>query len=194
MQWSSNRLVLGSTSPRRAELLSLLGIEFDVIAPNVDESPLVEERPSELAARLADLKGQSVLSGLEAGRLVLAADTVVSLDGRIFGKPVDRDDAMHMLGCLRGEVHDVWSALWLGCVEVGVVFTTTVKTQVFVRSVSDEELLDYISLGESLDKAGGYGIQGRGSTLISAINGDYYAVVGLPLSALWEALRSLEFL
>jgi nucleoside triphosphate pyrophosphatase len=175
-------LVLASTSPRRVELLGLLGVPFRAVAPDgVDETPAVGERPVGLAQRLAVEKARSV-----DGAPVIAADTVVEVDGDILGKPVDADDARRMLQRLSGRTHQVHTAVAVRSaahVEVEVV-TTAVR---FVP-LADEAIEWYLATGEPFDKAGAYAIQGAGGAFVEGVEGSVSNVVGLPLPTVVQLL------
>jgi len=197
-------LILGSTSPRRAELLRLIGLPFRVLTGDYHEpSPAPgEEAPAYIghASREKALAAARMLP--PAAALVLGADTLVIapalghaesplLHGRpveVMGKPRDAADAFRMLDALAGRAHTVISSFSLLCHPEGEIITGTVETRVIFRALSEREIRDYIATGEPLDKAGAYGIQGRGAVLVERIEGDYYTVVGLPLARLWEAL------
>jgi len=176
-------LVLASTSPRRVELLGLLGVPFRAVAPDgVDETPVVGERPVGLVRRLAVEKARSV-----DGAPVIAADTVVEVDGDILGKPVDADDARRMLRRLSGRTHHVHTAVAVRSgerVEVEVV-TTAVR---FVP-LADEAIEWYVGTGEPFDKAGAYAIQGTGGALVDEVHGSVSNVVGLPLTTVVRLLE-----
>jgi septum formation protein len=176
-------LVLASTSPRRRELLSVLGIPFRAVAPvDVDETPLDGEPAADLVRRLAVAKARSV-----EGEPVLAADTVVEIDGEILGKPVDADDARRMLRRLSGRVHRVHTGVAVrsaDTVELDVV-TTSVR---FVP-LSSDAVEWYVASGEPLDKAGAYAIQGRGGVFVEGVEGSASNVVGLPLATVVELLE-----
>lgn len=170
-------MILASGSPRRAELLEQVQIEFDVIVPDVDETPLLKESPQDFVLRMARTKAAAVDPGPDC--VVLAADTVVVLEGRILGKPVDRNDGIAMLMALGGREHQVLTAIaGRSASNEGEALVAT-----RVRFVPvDESLAEaYWATGEGADKAGGYGIQGIGGILAESITGSYSAVVGLPL-------------
>ena len=175
-------LVLASRSPRRADLLSMLGIQFEVDPADIPEEVLPGEEPVEHTRRLAEEKARTV-AGHRPGRLVLGGDTVVVRDGTILGKPRDADHAVAMLLSLAGRAHEVVSALALaepdGCVHAGVSRTT-----VRMRSFGEEEARAYVATGEPMDKAGAYAIQGAGAVLVESLEGDYFTVVGLPVPLL----------
>lgn len=178
------RLILASKSPRRHELLSILGIPFDRLAPKVDESPRPHEGPGEMVMRLSLDKARDVL--LEKKGLVIAADTAVFINGRVLGKPKDEEDASNMLSLLSGAVHEVYTGLALsdGKKEICEVE----RTNVCFRPLSKEEIACYIKSKEPMDKAGAYGIQGLGALFVKGIEGDYFNVVGLPLCLLGRIL------
>ena len=197
-------LILASASPRRAELLRSAGYTFDVVVTDVDESIAPGESPSIYVRRLAADKSaaaqSSVVSGAGRGsegpperghdqQVILGADTTVVVDGEILGKPRDDEDARHMLRRLSGNTHQVMTGVSLrqGAFEVGRVETSLV---VF-RALTDEDISWYVASGEGRDKAGGYAIQGLASRFIPSISGSYSNVVGLPVAAVDELMRSL---
>ena len=174
---SSKRLILASGSPRRAELLKQVHIDFQVIVPDVDETPLPQEPPEAYVLRMARIKTAAVDPGSDS--VVLAADTVVVLDDRILGKPKDRNDGIAMLIALGGREHQVLTAI--AGRSANAAAHELVATR--VRFVPIDEILAeaYWATGEGADKAGSYGIQGIGGILAESITGSYSAVVGLPL-------------
>lgn len=183
------RLRLASGSPRRRALLHDLGWEFDVCSPEVDERPCPGEAPERLCERLARLKAEAGAEGAGKDALVLAADTIVVIDGRVLGKPTDREDARRMLSLLQGREHHVMTGValrWSGRTISGVERTT-----VRFRQLTDAEVAAYAATGEGDDKAGAYAIQGKGALLVSAIEGDYFNVVGLPLCRLGRMLEGV---
>ncbi len=188
------RIVLASTSPRRSALLSQIGMPFEVVAPNVDESRYsFEADPAGTAERLALDKARSVAGRIHAlGSLILGADTVVLFEGRILGKPRDAGDACAMLRRLTGHAHRVLTAFAL--LEAGTNRAVTVHewTTVYMRECSDDEIRAYVETGEPLDKAGSYGAHALGAGLITRIEGCFYNVIGLPLARLLESLRTFE--
>lgn len=181
------KLILASASPRRAALLTEAGISFEVCVADVDERALPGETPGEMVARLAQLKAERVAAS-HSGRLVLAADTVVVLDGEALGKPVDADHAKAMLRRLSGRPHEVLTGFCLAGGE-GPVIIRTVSTRVFFRELGDGEIERYVASGIPLDKAGAYGIQADSFCMVSRIEGSYSNVVGLPMT---EVLAGLE--
>ncbi|HAF68149.1 MAG TPA: septum formation protein Maf, partial [Acidimicrobiaceae bacterium] len=168
------QLVLASSSPRRKELLSFLGVDFIVSVPDVDESLIIGEKAEEYVQRVASQKVLAV-----EGFVVLGADTCVVLEDQIYGKPVDLDNAEFMLRALSGKVHQVVSGV---AVRTGdQLAVTVVRTDVEFVPL-DQRLIDwYLGLGESLDKAGSYALQGAGASLVKAISGSHSNVIGLPL-------------
>ncbi|MCY3770654.1 MAG: Maf family protein [Gemmatimonadetes bacterium] len=188
------RIVLASTSPRRSALLGQIGIPFEVVAPDVDESRYsFEADPAGTAERLALDKARSAAGRIDApGSLVLGADTVVLFEGQILGKPRDADDACAMLRRLTGRTHRVLTAFAL--LEAGTNRAVTVHewTTVYMRSFSADEIRAYVDTGEPLDKAGSYGAHALGAGLITRVEGCFYNVIGLPLARLLESLRTFE--
>lgn len=183
------RVRLASSSPRRRTLLSDLGWDLEVLSPDVDESHRPGEGPAELCERLARLKAGACAA--DGDLPVVAADTVVAIDGLALGKPTDRREACAMLHRLQGRTHEVmtglavsWRGRLLSCVE---------RTSVTFRPLSEEAVRAYAASGEGDDKAGAYAIQGRGALLVSEIRGDYFNVVGLPLCRLGQMMESLGF-
>ena len=182
------RVILASGSPRRRELLSSLGLEFEVYKPDVDESHSEHEEPEELCARLSRLKAEAVAQRFPEA-VVIAADTIVVIDGLVLGKPRDREDAISMLGILQGREHEVLTGLTV-CFG-GKVMTHVEHTLVRFRKLNDSEIRAYTATGECDDKAGGYAVQGKGSLLVEGITGDYFNVVGLPVCRLGLMLHKL---
>jgi len=184
--------ILASASPRRRQLLGRIGLDFTVAVPGCDESgvsPLPEVAVKELSLRKAKA------TELSQGQIVIAADTVVALDGQVLGKPEDEDDAKRMLRALSGKKHFVYTGVTVGALREGVAeyVTEVCETAVFFRELSENEICEYVSGGSPMDKAGAYGIQDAfGSTAVSRIEGDYYNVVGLPLCMLREILNKVE--
>ena len=172
------RVILASQSPRRRELLSLVGITHEVMPADVDERVLDGERPAPHAERLARAKART-LADRHPEALVIAADTIVVIDGRILGKPVDAAEARQTLRLLSGREHVVFTAV---AVARGAdVASEVAEVTVAFRALGDDEIAAYVETGEPLDKAGSYGIQGYGATIVERIDGDYFAVMGLSL-------------
>ena len=177
------KIILASQSPRRKELLDRMGIQdFETISPNVDESAFHGLPPEELVRRLSAEKAAAVAGRAGEDAIVIAADTVVALEGAVLGKPADELDAFKMLSALSGVRHQVYTGVTV-C-RGGEKQTAHEVTDVTFRELSEEEIEHYIATGEPMDKAGAYGIQGYGALLIQGISGDYYNVMGLPVCRL----------
>jgi len=183
-------LVLASASPRRKFLLGLVGFEFEVVPPTVDEEEHADEDPMTHVLRLAEVKARSVAAGLKSG-LVLGADTIVLLEGEILEKPADEHEAFAMLSRLSGVWHIVYTGLAVVDAATGERAAGYETTRVKIRKMSPEEIRAYIDTGEPMDKAGSYGIQGYGAAIVEAVDGCYFNVVGLPLVRLLRVLRNL---
>jgi septum formation protein len=183
------RFVLASASPRRRELLDLIGIPHVVDPADIDESMHVAELPVAHVERLAREKASKV-AGRHHGALVIAADTVVVLDGRVMGKPRTEDQAYDMLSDLSGATHTVLTGM--ACAFNGELESSVDDVSVTFRSVAKDEIREYIATGEPMDKAGSYGIQGYGATIVRRIDGDYFAVMGLSLVRLVELMQKLR--
>lgn len=181
--------VLASKSPRRKELLKNIGITAEVIPANIDESSVTYHSPTELVTRLAFLKATDVARSFGKDTYVIGADTVVALDGKIFGKPRDIEDAKRMLKSLSGKTHSVFTGYCVVCPKTGAAVSKCEETKVTFREMTDSEIDAYIKTREPMDKAGAYGIQGKGSLFVEKIEGDYFNVVGLPVCALGKLLR-----
>ena len=181
-------IILASNSPRRKELLRQVGVSFTVDPADVDERPLPGERPEDYAVRVA-LDKARVAAARSKNGVIIAADTIVVVDDTILGKPADRNDAERMLTVLSNRVHRVITGLAVIDAASGKTMTNSAVTSVWFRDLSQQEIQSYIAGGEPLDKAGAYGIQGKGALLVKQIEGCYFNVVGLPLSLLGELLR-----
>jgi septum formation protein len=180
------RLVLASASPRRAELLTSAGFDFDVAPADVDETPRPNEPPADYALRVARAKARAA-AGRHEGRPILAADTVVVAGGQLLGKPAGATDAKKMLRLLSGSVHEVLTAVVL--VAGGREAVEVVSTRVRFAPLSDAEIESYVATGEPEGKAGAYAIQGRASRFIDWIEGSWSNVVGLPVAAVYRILK-----
>ncbi|MBP5243108.1 MAG: septum formation protein Maf [Succinivibrio sp.] len=180
------KLILASGSPRRKEFISHLGIDFDVEIPNIDESPVQGETPSELVLRLSRLKADFI-SQNHSDSVVVAADTVVCFNGMILGKPSSREDAFNMIKMLQGQTHTVYTGV---TVQKGnLKRSKVVSTEVTFDSMDDEFIRNYVASGECDDKAGAYAIQGMASMFISQVKGSVSSVVGLPINEVVKYLR-----
>ena len=181
-------IILASGSPRRRELLERMGIEdFDIITSDVDETTDDSLPPAAQVEQLSRRKADAVAAELPSDALVIAADTVVALDGTVLGKPADEADAFRMLSALSGVRHHVYTGVTV--VMGDKVLTRHEVTSVDFRALEPEEVELYIATGECMDKAGAYGIQGYGALLIEGIAGDYYNVMGLPVALLSQMLK-----
>ncbi|MDD3271502.1 MAG: Maf family protein [Syntrophomonadaceae bacterium] len=181
-------IILASSSPRRQSLLKNLGISFSTISVNIDESFLPQESPRDAVRRLARLKAERAVTVLKEDCLLITADTIVVLDGQVMGKPGSEDDALEMLTRLSGRCQEVITAICIRTRARGCEVEDE-TTRVYFRPLSEEEIQAYIASGEPADKAGAYGIQGRGGLLVERIEGCYFNVVGLPLSRLYLMLK-----
>jgi septum formation protein len=179
-------LVLASSSPRRLQLLDMLGIPCRVVVPDVDETRAASEAPEAYVVRLARAKAGAV-AAREPGELVLGADTTVVVRGEVLGKPVSPEEAEVMLGKLAGRTHHVMTGVALA-LDNRVVHALDV-TDVTFRSLDRETIEGYVATGEPMDKAGAYAVQGRGAALIEAIRGDFFSVMGLPLRLVLDLLE-----
>lgn len=184
-------LYLASTSPRRRELLAQAGLEFSVLNVEIDESQRANELPTAYVERLAKEKAEAGFLAVASDEkaVVLAADTIVVLEGHVLGKPQNQTQAHDMLRSLSGRSHVVMTAFAIKTQEQMRV--QRVSTTVFFRPITSKEISWYWQTGEQLDKAGGYGIQSKGGIFVSSISGSYSAVVGLPLAEVVVALRGL---
>jgi septum formation protein len=184
-------IILASGSPRRQEYFQLLGLPFTCIAPDLDESFDPKANPRAVAEELAIRKLNKVLESL-AGKTppwVCSADTLISLDGTIYGKPADRDDAGCMLASFQGRTHEVISAVALFCGRTKKTDCRSVVSVISFASMTAEEIEWYLDSGEWEDAAGAYKIQGKASCFISKIEGSYSGIVGLPLREFYDMLR-----
>ena len=175
------RLVLASQSPRRAQLLRMLGLTFDTVPAAVDETYYPGEEPGAHARRLAREKAESI-AAVHPAAVVIGSDTVVVVDGEVLGKPIDAGDAVRMLMRLQGRTHVVATGIAVRC--DGRTREDVERVVVRFRSFDAAFAAAYVGTGEPMDKAGAYGIQGYGAALVEAIEGDYFAVMGLPIARL----------
>ncbi len=183
-------LILASASPRRQQLFSLLGVPFTSLTADVEENRGHEEKPEEMVCRLSRAKAEAPTEGYPE-RLIVAADTIVVLDGQVLGKPADADEAAAMLQRLRGREHLVFSGLTALSPSTGQQVTELAQTTVWMRPYSDEEISLYVASGDPLDKAGAYAIQHQEFSPVTYIRGCYTSVMGLPLCHLMRTLSRL---
>jgi septum formation protein len=188
---SSCKVVLASSSPRRRELLNLIGIAHEVRPANLDESMRPRETPRRHAERLARDKA-SAIAMRDPDLITIAADTIVVINRKVLGKPVDKEDAARMLAMLSGREHTVITAV---AVSRGKKLRSAIEeVKVKFRRLREDEIEAYIATGEPMDKAGAYGIQGFGATIVERVEGDYFAVMGLPLVRLIALMRDVGVL
>jgi septum formation protein len=186
-------IVLGSSSPRRLELLGQLGVNFEVMRPDVLEKPEENEDARDYVARNAREKGEWIANEIsqkkKIGALVISADTIVVLDEKILEKPTDDNHAYEMLSSLQGRTHRVLTGVFIVDVDTQVSSDFIVETEVTLKTLSDRDMWAYIRTGEPFDKAGGYAAQGFGSCMVREIHGSFSNVVGLPLAEVSETLQ-----
>lgn len=186
------KIILASASPRRRELLEQGGIHFTVI-PSQAEEKITTEQPGQVVEELSYLKCSDIYEKSLGDVLVIGADTVVASEGKILGKPSSQKDAVKMLQSLQGREHEVYTGVTIMAREGNENRKKTFheKTKVVFYPMSDEEIRSYVNTGESMDKAGAYGIQGKSAVFIKEISGDYNNVVGLPLARLYQELKNM---
>lgn len=179
---------MASTSPRRKELLRLTGLNFRIVPSEYEEEMNSARPPRSLARHLSLQKAKSVAEN-NRNAVVIAADTFIVLGNKLLGKPHTEREALRMLGLLSGRPHSVITGFAVIDTATGKRVARSVETKVYFRRLTRKEILSYVRTGEPLDKAGGYAIQGLGGLLVKRIEGDYFNVIGLPLSALLNVLR-----
>ena len=184
-------IILASQSPRRRELLGQMGLKgFKVTSPDVDETVDENLHPSLVVEELSLRKARAVAANADEDDLIIAADTVVALEGTVLGKPVDEGDAFSILSALSGNRHYVYTGITV--MQGEKVVTRHEVTTVTFRELDPQEIDNYIATGEPMDKAGAYGIQGLGALFISGIDGDYFNVMGLPIYRLGRVLAEFD--
>ena len=181
-------VVLASSSPRRRDILEKTGLKFVVDAAEINEDHGRRMKPAELA-KIISLEKAKVVAARHPGSIIIAADTFGVLGGRLLGKPRDEDDARDMLKKMSGSCHRVITGFTILDTETGQAVSKAVETKVYFRKLDSEQIEAYVKTGEPLDKAGAYAIQGLGALLVEKIEGDYYNVIGLPLSSLALELK-----
>ena len=190
------KYVLASASPRRRELMNIISDEFDVVVSDADETAVKSYGvpPGIYVQQLALLKAaasaKKVLKNKKA--LIISADTIVVLDGQILGKPADEHDAEETLKLLSGRTHEVYTGYCIMRIKDAKTVCGSVRTEVKFRALTEDAIRSYVRTGEPMDKAGSYGIQAKGALLVESINGDYFNVVGFPVSEIAEQLRDFD--
>ncbi|TVY11901.1 Maf family protein [Paenibacillus cremeus] len=190
-------LILASSSPRRQELIRSLKLPYTILASDVDETTEPGLTPAQIVEELSSRKAQAVYERCkveardEYKGVVIGSDTIVVLEGEVLGKPADEADAFRMLKALQGRAHEVYSGVALIDTETGGRLVAHSTTGVVMKQLDDEQIRRYIATREPMDKAGSYGIQGLGATIVERLEGDYFTVVGLPMSLLSEMLGSM---
>ena len=189
------KIILASASPRRKELMTMAGLAFDVIVSDCEEN-ITYEGPEDMVKKLSFLKARDVADKIckteIAPHLVIGADTIVFFQNKILGKPKNEEDAFRMLQAMSGNIHTVYTGVTIIDTVSDRTNTFYEETKVEFYDVSDEEIRNYISTGDPLDKAGSYGVQGRGCFLVKRIEGDYFTVVGLPIAHLLKELAKID--
>lgn len=185
------KIILASASPRRSEILENLKIPFEKRTSPIDEQAYKISDPNEMVKTLAYEKAKSVLKMDDQDAIIIGADTIVVYQQRILGKPIDQNEARMYLELLSGKEHSVFSGIAMLEVSTGKVYRQSCETKVTMRAYKEQEILAYILTNEPMDKAGAYAIQGFGSALVESIHGDYFNVVGLPISKLIEGFEFL---
>lgn len=183
------KIVLASQSPRRKELISLVASNVTIRPADCDETLPEGILPREAVEYLSEIKNHAAREISQADEIVISADTVVAVDDIILGKPVDKADARYMIELLQGRVHSVYTGVTISTVDKIVTFSE--KTDVEFNPMTESEIEEYISCSEPYDKAGSYGVQGKACVYIKGLNGDYFNVVGLPVSRLYNELKKL---
>lgn len=185
------KIILASSSPRRSEILSNLNINFIKVVRLIDEQSFKTDSPIEFVKILAYEKAMSVYNEVEKDATIIGADTIVVYDNKVLGKPNNEAEAYQYLKMLSGKMHYVYSGLAIIDKDSDMNFIDVGKTKVFMRNYNDDDIYSYINTNEPMDKAGAYAIQGYGSVLVDKIEGDYFNVVGLPVSKLIEGFNFL---
>lgn len=185
------RVILASGSPRRKELLSQIGVKFE-IKTSEKEEVITSCNPKDVVKELSAMKANDVAEGIQGPAIILGADTVVAYDGKILGKPKDKEDAVRMISSFAGDEHYVYTGVCILIKEAdGSVreISFAEGTRVFVYGMTEKEIRDYVDSGEPMDKAGAYAIQGLFAPYIKEISGDYYNIVGFPIAGIYQRLK-----
>ena len=191
---NAKRIILASKSPRRLQILRMCGYDPVVIVSECDESQVKEKNPHKLVEILSRMKAEAVAKDCEIGDMIIAADTIVSLDDKILGKPKTKKEAFEMIKSISGRDHNVYTGVTIIYKKKsGDVSETIVeKTPVTVSKMTNCEIHAYVDTGEPMDKAGGYGIQGVFGKFIPRVDGDAFSVAGLPMARTYELMRKLQ--
>ncbi len=186
------KIILASSSVRRKEILEQVGIKCEVISSGISEEVEAED-PGTMVETLSSMKAECVAEQIEGDFVIIAADTIVVQDGVVYGKPADEEEACQILGILQGARHEVFTGVTLISVTngEGLIDSFHVKTIVDMMPMTAEQISAYVQTGEPMDKAGAYGIQGRGAAYIKDVAGDFYNVIGLPVSSVLSHLESM---
>ena len=190
MVTTSGRFILASASPRRIELLTLLGLRFEIMPSNVDEKFMTGETPRDHVLRLSEEKARKA-AALHPEAWVMGADTIVIINGDALGKPRTPDEAKEMLGKLSGQIHTVFTGFTVVRKSVDILIRDSVSSSVRFREIPEDEMAWYIGSQEPYDKAGGYAVQGMGAFFIKEIHGSYTNVMGLPLCEVVDVLKKI---
>ena len=185
------RIILASGSPRRKELFEQIGVKFEIKTSEKEEI-ITSSNPKDVVKELSFMKAQDVAEGIEGPAIVIGADTVVAYDGKILGKPKDKEDAVRMISSFAGDEHFVYTGVCILIKEAdGSVreISFAEGTKVFVYGMTEQEILNYVESKEPMDKAGAYAIQGRFAPYIKEIEGDYYNIVGFPIAGIYQRLK-----
>ncbi len=183
------KVILASSSPRRKELLKLIGLEPEVIEPKIGEFIKPEEKISDFLKRLTILKGNSVYINEYFNSIIISSDTIVLLKNKIIGKPRDREDAFCILKSLSKNVHEVWTGVSI--IYKGKTYFDYAKTKVFFEEITDDEINYYLDNEDYMDKAGAYAIQGKASVFVKKIDGCFFNVMGFPLNLFFNMLKNI---
>ncbi|HCC06973.1 MAG TPA: septum formation protein Maf [Clostridiales bacterium] len=188
----NRKIVLGSGSPRRRELLTMMGLEFEVIKSDIEE--VVEEglSPAEVVRSLALQKAEDIIQKVSNDALLITADTIVVCQEKIMGKPKDEQDAYDMLKFLSGKKQSIYTGMVIWDKLKDKKHEIVGESTIYMKVLTDKEILDYIKTGDPMDKAGAYGVQTEGAVFIEKIEGDFYNIVGLPISKLYDVLKEIE--
>lgn len=182
-------IILASASPRRKEIFALAGLDFEVVPSEVEEI-VTKKQPEEVVMELSSQKAWDVWQQTGKRASVVGADTIVAYEGKILGKPRDKQEAAEMLHTLSGKTHQVYTGVTF--VEKGEMHTFYEETKVTFYPLSEEDIVSYVKSGEPMDKAGAYGIQGKAAVFIKGIEGDYYNVVGFPIARFLQEIKKVE--